>query len=448
VSERERGVWRRYRLAPVPTGALVASTVAGRYVILLTAGLLQLVLAMAIGMPMPRHPFDLWVVYTFVSFAFLGLGLVIAMLADNVPAVQALGQCIFLPMLIIGGVAVRLASLPGWAQHLSAFFPGRYAVEALQACVTRDGLGSTGFDRLALVIIGAAGCLAGARMFRWEAQQRFSASEGKGWVAVALAAWVGVGLLAEARGHILVASPAPVAVAAPDTTAFAMAPVRATPPPVVASAPVTEKPDSAPTQAPVSAAAPAESAATASPAPPRPAPPKPVRAAPTKPPASWQEVTAGDIDDSLFRDLPPDEDVVAPVAAPGEVPYQDVQKQVDCIRAKLPDWGPARVSDPVQRVRNILYVAVVPDIYQMEMERWVPLAVFDRLKKDVPKDQLVKQLYWIVKHPGEGDLSAMDQLAGACLKTVAPTDVAQVRQRTAIYAAKLLGRLTGRIKPG
>ena len=41
-----------------------------------------------------------------------------------------MGQCIFLPMLIIGGVAVQLASLPAWAQHVSAFFPGRYAVEA------------------------------------------------------------------------------------------------------------------------------------------------------------------------------------------------------------------------------------------------------------------------------------------------------------------------------
>src|SRR6266852_9862062 len=31
VSERERGVWRRYRLAPVSTGSLVAGTVLARY---------------------------------------------------------------------------------------------------------------------------------------------------------------------------------------------------------------------------------------------------------------------------------------------------------------------------------------------------------------------------------------------------------------------------------
>ena len=47
VSERERGVWRRYRLAPVSTATLVASTVAARYCILITAGLLQLGLALA-----------------------------------------------------------------------------------------------------------------------------------------------------------------------------------------------------------------------------------------------------------------------------------------------------------------------------------------------------------------------------------------------------------------
>src|SRR5687768_18475795 len=57
VAERERGVWRRYRLAPVRTVSLVAGTVSARYVTVVLAGLLQLALAIAIGMPLPRHPF-------------------------------------------------------------------------------------------------------------------------------------------------------------------------------------------------------------------------------------------------------------------------------------------------------------------------------------------------------------------------------------------------------
>jgi ABC-type multidrug transport system permease subunit len=202
VSERERGVWRRYRLTPLPSAAIVASTAAGRYVLVLTAGLLQLAVALAVGMPLPAHPVALLVAFTLVAWAFIGLGLVLAMLADNVPAVQALGQCVFLPMLIIGGVAVPLASLPGWAQHLAAFFPGRYAVEALQRGVNGPGFAGSGFDLLALGVIGAAAAAAAAKLFRWDAQQKFAAIAGKRWLALVFAAWIAVGIGAEWRGHI------------------------------------------------------------------------------------------------------------------------------------------------------------------------------------------------------------------------------------------------------
>ena len=201
VSERERGVWRRYRLTPVSTRSLVASGVVVRYFIVITAGLLQLALAMGIGMPLPKHPMDLCLAFTFVAFAFLGLGLVIATMADNVPSVQALGQCIFLPMLIIGGVAVPLASLPDWALHVSAFFPGRYAVESLQACITGSGAGAARFDFLALFVIGLAGCVAGGFMFRWDAQQRFAA-RGKGWLIAVIGACAIVGGAAELKHGI------------------------------------------------------------------------------------------------------------------------------------------------------------------------------------------------------------------------------------------------------
>ena len=158
VSERERGVWRRYRLAPVSTATLVAQHHRRALLHPGHAGAAAACRRRWRSACRCRSiPFDLWIAFTFVSFAFIGLGLVMAMMADNVPAVQALGQCIFLPMLIIGGVAVPLASLPDWAQHLSAFFPGATPSQAMQACVTRAGLASVRFDLLALLIIGAGG---------------------------------------------------------------------------------------------------------------------------------------------------------------------------------------------------------------------------------------------------------------------------------------------------
>lgn len=481
VSERERGVWKRIRLAPVSTVSVVGSTIAARYVLLLIGGLLQLALAMAVGMPFPRHPIELWIAFSAVSVAFLGLGLVIATLADNVPAVQALGQCIFLPMLIIGGVAVPLASLPDWAQHLSAFFPGRYAVEAIQATVNGAGLDATRFALLALVTIGTAGALAGGRLFRWDAQQRFMASRGKSWVAVALAAWIAVGIAAETRGHIATrpavdaqttAAPAespgasPVQSAQPaDVTPSASAPTPTSPrtvtmaPPAPArpappeSAAAAPQPRATPPEGPAAVHAPVPQPASATPRPL--APPEAgtsIATAPPTPPAqigpsTWQAVTMRNIDeDIVFNRVPPDGGVVTPIATPDRQPDPDVQADLDALSDALPTWAPGKVADPVQRVRNLLYVPAVVDVFQLPTEPFVPLLVYDQIQASVPKDDLIKILYWIAVHADGGDDSAIDALKPLGVQQ-GSVDRDEVRGRAGVYAVKLLGRITGK-RPG
>ena len=466
VSERERGVWRRYRLAPVRTGTLLSSTVAARYVLLVFAGLLQVALAMAVGMPLPNHPLDLWIAFTFVAFALLGLGLVIATLADTVPAVQALGQCIFLPMLIIGGVAVQLSSLPDWAQHVSAFFPGRYAVEAMQTAVTGQGLRVMGFSLLALLLIGLAGFVAGIRLFRWDAEQRFAQRSGKGWVAMALVAWAAVGLLAESRGRIgpieivpeyaTPLSPPRTTIAAATSSSSSSVPSSTTTT-VPPEPPAPEPPASAPPAPPPSTASSLRSTSTVPVKPstekepkPKPAPepatpstsgPPPLLAEPT----SWRAVTPAHIDEIVFPRLPSDSGVVSPIARLDEPIDPEVETDLEEVRTRLATWGPGQVADPVQRVRNVLYVAAVPDVFQVPLERYVPHVVFERLQADIPKDDLIKVLYWVATHPNGGDDSAVDDLRSAGLKVNGPSDIDQTRERVMLYALKLLGRLVGKI---
>jgi ABC-2 type transport system permease protein len=482
VGERERGVWRRYRLAPVATATLVAGTIAARYVLLLAAGLVQLALAIAIGTPMPAHPFELLLAFTLVSFAFIGLGLVIAMMADNVPAVQALGQCIFLPMLIIGGVAVPLTTLPEWAQRLSSFFPGRYAVQAIQSCITGDGLNAVRFSGAALLLIGGAGLVAAVMMFRWDAQQRFATTPGKGWVAVALAAWIAVGLSAEAGGRrarsttsaststSYTSTPgAPTAPQPPAASTPAPAPPQPEPiQPPVSQPPATESKPATPTEpaattpaAPVKPepAAPTTTPATKTPASPAPLPPVPtLPETPAPPPSStsltgtkltsWRQVTMADIDrDLIFTRLPPDEGVVTPIARFDEEPDERIAAQLDKIHAALPAWLPGKVADPVQRVRNLLYVAAVPDVFQMtDLEKFIPLVVYDYIQQEIPRDDLIKILYWIAIHPFDGDDKAVDEMRPLGLYN-GPADMETTRDRLSVYAVKLLGRITGKIKP-
>ena len=424
VSERERGVWRRYRLTPVPTWAIVTSTVLARYVIVLTAGLLQIGLALAIGMTMPEHPFDLWVAFTFVSFAFIGLGLVIATLADTVPAVQALGQCIFLPMLIIGGVAVQLASLPLWAQHVSAYFPGRYAVEALQACVTGRGIPGARFSLLALGLVGFAGCLAGAKLFRWDAQQKFASRTGKLWLVPALAAWVAVGLLAEWRGRIAV----------PVDKELPAAPVRSAPPPS-GPAPAVVPPPGPPTVPPPATPVPSTPPPVAVTPPPR-------TLAPPPPPPPWAKLTKADTDAIDFQ-VPPDHGIVAPFAPPDELPEDFMKDQVEGVRQKIATWPPGTEGDELRCIRNLLYIAAVPDAIQLPVERYMPRVVYEHLLDTYPRETLVKVLTYIVMNPEAG--MVIDDISDLGVEGAAG-DPLLVRERAYLYAIKYIMRLTGRVE--
>ncbi len=202
VAERERGVWRRYRLLPVATPWLILSAMLARLSIVASSVLFQLVAAgLIFGTPAPAHSGAFALGLLAVAAAFLGLGFLIAALADNVPAVQALGQCIFLPMIMIGGVGVPLAVLPVWAQRMAGFMPGRYAVELLAACFDPSATWSGARFRVAaLLVIGLAAGVAGARLFRWETG-RLEASA-RWWIAGALASWMAVGAIAWGTGHL------------------------------------------------------------------------------------------------------------------------------------------------------------------------------------------------------------------------------------------------------
>ena len=386
VSERERGVWRRYALMPVGRWVFAAGILLARVVLLLTAALLQLALAMGFGLPIPTHPADLFAAFTFASAAFLGFGMVIAMLADNVPAVQALGQCIFLPMLMIGGVAVRLESLPSWAQHVSAFFPGRYAVEAMQRSAT--GNGGANFDYLALLSMAAASAIAATAMFRWDK----AIKPQRGWLLLAVGIWLAVGAVAELRERATISQ--------------------------------VEDGRAVGTATDYVAAEPASSSAAK---------------------ASWHDVTDDDIDGVAFDRLPSDDGIVSPVSRSDEAPDPVLLPRLDQIRDALPGWPPGNVTDPVQRARNLLTIAAVPDILQMEqVERFVPRLVFARLQAVIPPRDLPKILYWIAMHPDEGDNAAVHQLDVFGLPDISGPSK-PVRGRVVLYAFKLLGRLTGHL---
>jgi ABC-2 type transport system permease protein len=382
VSERERGVWRRYRLLPASTAGLVISAMVARSIIVLLAVLMQFGLAWCLyRTPFPAHPLAMLVAFTAVCFAFLGMGLVIAMLAGAVPAVQALGQAIFLPMIMIGGVGVPLRALPPWAQHVAGYLPGRYAVEALDACYLPGGPGLAGakFALAALMVIGAAACVAGSRMFRWDAGQKL-APGAKPWIAAALATWAAVGLTAECTGRLAV-------------------PIDAQPNLLTAS----------------------------------------TNSSPTPITGTWQAITPAEINSVRFDNLPPDDGDIAPLVPNLTAIPPQSRARVDALATRLETWPPAHDPGVVQRVRNLLSVAAVADVLEDPDEGAIGYVVLDTIRNQVLPEDLEKILTYIIDNPTAGTvITQVPELGiqGAITEQAA-------RERVGMYAAKLLGRMLG-----
>jgi ABC-2 type transport system permease protein len=202
VNERDGGVWRRYRLTPLGAGTFITSTIVSRLVLVSSSALLQIALAMWIyGLGWPQQPLMFIAAFLLVTFAFIGIGLIIAAVANSIGAVQALGQSLFLPMIMIGGVGVPLLMLPEWAREFSRFLPGRYAMELIQRAYAFD----QGFDiewqrfkwrALVILLIGLSATIAGWKLFRWESDQRQPRTAWL-WVGLALGTWIAAGVLSK-----------------------------------------------------------------------------------------------------------------------------------------------------------------------------------------------------------------------------------------------------------
>ena len=362
VSEREQGIWRRYRLLPIPTPWLVLSAMTARVLIVASAVLIQIAIARAVyGTPLPVHPWTAALVFLFVTAAFLGIGLLIAALADNVPAVQALGQCIFLPMIMIGGVGVPLSALPVWAQRIAGFMPGRYAVEILQPCFDAlNGLRGAGFRLAALGVIGLAAGVAGTKLFRWEAGARV-ARPARWWVAAALTSWGAVGVVAWQTGRLQ---------------------------PVLPEA------------------------------------------------AAWTNITEAQIAEIRFEGLPTDNDLVAPLA-----PSTLDPAQTNGFAAKLGLWPQGKLDDPGQSIRNLVSIAAVADLCADPRESQIARLVFRQIASGFEPAVARQALAWIILSPEDGRVLTRAPELG--LFRHPPERL--VRQRSAIYAQKYLGRLLGKI---
>ncbi len=115
---RERGVFRRYWLTPVPAGIPVSAAVCARTTLVFAAALLQILIARAVfGVAWTGGALSVIVLAAIGTAAFAALGFAVATIAPSPHVANTLANLIFIPMMALSGTALPAAMMPdAWAQ--------------------------------------------------------------------------------------------------------------------------------------------------------------------------------------------------------------------------------------------------------------------------------------------------------------------------------------------
>jgi len=159
----------------------------------------------------------------------------------------------------------------------------------------------------------------------------------------------------------------------------------------------------------------------------------------------YKKVTQKQIDAITYDECDDDDGVTFPFFADFERvgDSEDRKKSFAEWKEKLEKWDCNNEEKLEQKVRNFISVMALVDVLQMEYEGVTPKILFDRMKKEIPKAELIKAVAYVALKPDEG--TVIDKCKDLDIDDGAAED--RVRERLGVYAKKVLGRLLGKLPP-
>jgi ABC-2 type transport system permease protein len=204
VMFREQGILRRFRLAPVGAGALLASSIFANYVLILPAVAAEILICRAAFHMVSWG--NLWAVFALVSVGaatFSAFGLIVASVTNTMQETQVINNLLWSAFLFLSGATVPLAVFPVWIQKVALFSPATYLAMGLEAATTGYIGGHELLEELIALAIGLIVAFEVSRqLFRWEPEAKVP-GKAKLWVIAALVPFIVFGAYESAFGNQL-----------------------------------------------------------------------------------------------------------------------------------------------------------------------------------------------------------------------------------------------------
>jgi linearmycin/streptolysin S transport system permease protein len=168
--ERQRGLWRRLRSAPISRLSLLAGKAASGTIISLMTLWVSFAFAMIVfGVRIQGSVVGFVAVSVACALMAATFGLLVAALGRTPASARGITTLAVLMMVMLGGAWVPTFIFPAWLQQATVVVPARWAVDGLDAMTWR-GIGAGGAIAPVLVLLAFASLFAivAAARFRWE----------------------------------------------------------------------------------------------------------------------------------------------------------------------------------------------------------------------------------------------------------------------------------------
>jgi len=170
LQQRQRGLWKRFRAAPLSRGVLLGSrAVSAAILAFLVVQVNFLFARLVFGVKVEGSMLGFLGVSAAFALMTAAFGMLVATLGKTPEATRGLSIFAVLIVVMLGGAWIPMFLFPQWLQKLTVVVPTRWAMDGFEAMTWRGlGLQAAAAPIAVLLLFSAVfGVLAVAR-FRWE----------------------------------------------------------------------------------------------------------------------------------------------------------------------------------------------------------------------------------------------------------------------------------------
>lgn len=170
VSWRERGIFRRLRVTPLPIAEFSLARVLSHLLLAVAQAVILLAVGWAFfGVHLGVNLGALVPLVIAGALCFIAIGFFVGAVSRTQDSAAAIGQLVTLPMVFLAGVFFPLTTAPAWLREVAKFLPLTYLANGLRDVAIRGhSIGSTLPDLAVLLGVTLVLGLVSLRFFRWE----------------------------------------------------------------------------------------------------------------------------------------------------------------------------------------------------------------------------------------------------------------------------------------